>query len=80
MLLKLKRSTPLEKKSQGKALQVTLIAVWSNEKGKGGDSPPVPATVGHKVFLLQYGVTEVFLSGEGYFSFRDGDNYEKYVD
>lgn len=60
-----------EKNTQGIALQ----AVWSNMKGKDGDSPSL-----NKVSPSEGGGTEVVMSDEDYFTFRTGDNFGKYVD
>uniref|UniRef100_A0A8D2DDD0 10 kDa heat shock protein, mitochondrial n=1 Tax=Sciurus vulgaris TaxID=55149 RepID=A0A8D2DDD0_SCIVU len=70
----------LPKKSQGKVLQATVVAVGSGFKGKGGEIQPVSMKVGGKVFLPEYGGTKVVLDDKDYFLFRDGGILGKYTD
>ena len=70
----------LPEKSQGKALQATVVAVGSGSTGKGGEIQLVSPKVGDKVLLPEYGSTKLVLDHKDDFLFRDGDLLGKYVD
>uniref|UniRef100_H0Y071 10 kDa heat shock protein, mitochondrial n=1 Tax=Otolemur garnettii TaxID=30611 RepID=H0Y071_OTOGA len=73
----------LPEKSQGKALQATVVAVGSGSEGGWRElvsHQPISGRVGDQVLLPEYGGTEVVLDDKDYFLFRDGDILEKYVD
>ncbi|XP_054989897.1 10 kDa heat shock protein, mitochondrial-like [Sorex araneus] len=70
----------LPKKSQGKVLQATVVAVGSGSKGKGGEIRPVTAKVGDRVLLPECGGSKAVLGDKDYFLLRDSDTLGKYGD
>ncbi|XP_040612126.1 10 kDa heat shock protein, mitochondrial-like [Mesocricetus auratus] len=71
----------LSEKSQGKALQATVVTVGSSRKEMvERANQSVSVKPGDKVLLPEYGDTKVILDDKGYFLFRDGDILGKYVD
>ena len=57
----------LPEKSQGKVLQVTVIAIGSGSRGKSGRIQPVSMKVEDKVFLSEYGGTKIVLHYKDYY-------------